>query len=172
MKKTDKKTTAKYILTAVTIAWCIMIFALSAVRSTQSNSVTVKDAGILSSIFVKDYDMKTIREQIDITAWVHHLLRKAAHFAEFAILGFLLTADIYLWFSPRKPLLFISALVSGTVYAASDEIHQYFVPGRSCEFKDVVIDAAGVAGGVIFTFIIMYIAARISAKRQKKQTNE
>ena len=35
----------------------------------------------------------------------------------------------------------------GTLYAVSDEVHQYFVPGRSCELRDMLIDACGVAVG-------------------------
>ena len=73
--KTDRKTIAKYILTVLTLAWMIMIFALSAVRATESNKVSVKDAGYISSKIVKDYDKKNYREQIDITATIHHLMR-------------------------------------------------------------------------------------------------
>jgi len=170
--KTDRKTIAKYILTVLTLAWMIMIFALSAVRATESNKVSVKDAGYISSKIVKDYDKKNYREQIDITATIHHLMRKAAHFAEFAILGAMITADIFLWFAPGNLLLFISSLVIGTVYAASDEIHQYYVPGRSCEFKDVLIDAAGVLGGVLFTLIVIYIVRRISSKKRTSEKKD
>ena len=30
-----------------------------------------------------------------------------------------------------------------SLYGASDEWHQYFVPGRSCEFGDWIADTAG-----------------------------
>ena len=36
----------------------------------------------------------------------------------------------------------------GVLYAVTDEVHQYFVPGRSCELRDALIDACGVAAGV------------------------
>ncbi len=165
MKK-DKKTIAKYILTLVTFAWMIMIFSLSAVHSTESNKVTVKDAGVLSELFVPGYKEKNIREQIDITAGVHHLLRKAAHAIEFAVLGFLFVVDIYLWFAPGKIILVLMSLIPGCLYAASDEIHQYYVPGRSCELGDVIIDSVGVAAGVICAMIVIFIVKRISEKRQ------
>ena len=39
--------------------------------------------------------------------------------------------------------------VIGTVYAVSDEVHQLFVEGRSCEVRDMLLDSAGVAAGVL-----------------------
>jgi VanZ family protein len=38
--------------------------------------------------------------------------------------------------------LLLAALVS-TVYGVSDELHQAFVPGRNCDWHDVVADAIG-----------------------------
>ena len=38
----------------------------------------------------------------------------------------------------------ILALVIGLIYAASDEIHQAFVPYRTCTFSDFLTDSAGI----------------------------
>lgn len=45
----------------------------------------------------------------------------------------------------------------GTIYAITDEIHQYFVPGRACSTFDILIDSAGVACGMILVEISLYI---------------
>jgi VanZ family protein len=66
-------------------------------------------------------------------------LRKLAHAAEFAVLGFLLLRA-----TGRVDL----ALGLGIAYAVSDEIHQHFVSGRQGAPLDVAIDAVGVAIGV------------------------
>ena len=68
------------------------------------------------------------------------LLRKTAHVAEFAVLGALLVRAL------RRDL---PAFVLGVVYAASDELHQTFVPGRSGSVQDVALDAVGVLAGVV-----------------------
>jgi VanZ family protein len=73
------------------------------------------------------------------------VLRKAAHAAEFAILGFLLLRAL-----GRD----VPALAAGIAYAASDELHQAFVPGRQGSVLDVLVDAIGVAVGV-------YVARRL-----------
>ncbi len=67
------------------------------------------------------------------------VLRKLAHAAEYAVLGFLLLralgrASASFWL--------------GAGYAVTDEIHQAFVPGRHGSPLDVAIDAAGVAIGI------------------------
>jgi VanZ like family len=73
------------------------------------------------------------------------LLRKVAHLAEYAVLGALLAralqtaAATWAWI----------AWVAGTAYAASDEFHQHFIPGRQASLLDLAIDAVGVALGVL-----------------------
>jgi VanZ family protein len=68
------------------------------------------------------------------------VLRKLAHFCEYAVLGVLLARAI-----GREPV----ALAAGVAYAATDELHQSFVPGRHAAFRDVAIDSAGVLLGVV-----------------------
>jgi VanZ family protein len=67
------------------------------------------------------------------------LLRKLGHAAEFALLGALLL---------RAVAVERLALSLGIAYAATDELHQHFVPGRVGSSFDVLIDAVGVAIGV------------------------
>lgn len=68
------------------------------------------------------------------------VLRKLAHFCEYAILGALLLRAL-----GRETY----AVAAGVVYAATDELHQHFVAGRHAAFRDVAIDAAGVLTGVL-----------------------
>jgi VanZ family protein len=70
------------------------------------------------------------------------VLRKLAHFGEYAVLGFLLVRAV-----GREPL----AVGLGIAYAGSDELHQHFVRGRHAAVRDVAIDAAGVLLGVLLT---------------------
>jgi VanZ family protein len=68
------------------------------------------------------------------------ILRKGAHLTEYAVLGALLYRAL-----GREPL----ALAVGIAYAATDELHQYFVRGRHASPVDVAIDAVGVAAGML-----------------------
>ena len=67
------------------------------------------------------------------------LLRKLAHFAEYAILGALLLRAL------RREGV---AVAAGVAYAVTDELHQHFVPGRHGSPLDVALDAVGVTLGV------------------------
>ena len=68
------------------------------------------------------------------------VLRKLAHTTEYAILGALLVR------ATRRPNL---AFGLGVLYAASDELHQTFVPGRHGSPIDVAIDSVGIALGIL-----------------------
>ena len=78
-------------------------------------------------------------------------IRKCAHFAEFMCMGMaseLFFSELYI---DRQKRLLRSGTVSAAVcvmYACSDEFHQLFVPGRSCQAADVFIDGAGAALGI------------------------
>ena len=82
------------------------------------------------------------------------VLRKLAHFGEYAVLGLLLGRAL-----GREPL----AALAGAAYAATDELHQHFVPGRRAAFRDVAIDTAGVLVGVALARLVQ--SERWSAKR-------
>lgn len=49
----------------------------------------------------------------------------------------------------------IIAWGAGTLYAVTDEFHQYFVPGRCCDWKDMCIDSAGVATGCLLCLLVV-----------------
>jgi VanZ family protein len=68
------------------------------------------------------------------------VLRKGAHVMEYAVLGVLLYRAL-----GREA----AALAAGIAYAATDELHQYFVRGRHASPVDVAIDAVGVALGML-----------------------
>lgn len=73
---------------------------------------------------------------------------KIAHFGVYFILGYLIvraiTAEKTLKIGWKKNLLI---LLIGVLYAASDEFHQLFVPGRSADLADWIADLVGVILG-------------------------
>lgn len=86
------------------------------------------------------------------------LVRKAAHLTEYGVLGIFLILFIRslkrLGAAPWRCVLI--AWLIGAAYAVSDEVHQRFVPGRSGEIRDILIDAAGVAIGIAIVCIVAY----------------
>ncbi|HEU4479740.1 MAG TPA: VanZ family protein [Pyrinomonadaceae bacterium] len=75
---------------------------------------------------------------------LHFLIRKAAHFTEYAVLGFL-AARAFIGSSHQ--VLNENWITAGTVlvvaYALLDEFHQSFVSARTASLFDSLIDIAG-----------------------------
>ena len=76
-----------------------------------------------------------------------HVLRKMAHFAEFACLGALLRRLFYLLRFPHIPGVALP-LLCGALAACVDEWIQLFVPGRCSSPLDVALDTSGVLAGI------------------------
>lgn len=67
-----------------------------------------------------------------------------AHLVEFALLALSAFWAIHRqWLSLRNP--YWPAFAYAALFALSDEVHQYFVPGRHCDWRDVLTDWAGAA---------------------------
>ena len=49
----------------------------------------------------------------------------------------------------NKKFLFLPVVIS-IFYGISDEFHQFFVPGRSCSFSDVLLDTTGILLASLF----------------------
>lgn len=82
------------------------------------------------------------------------LVRKAAHFTEYMLLG--LFSGLLLASSDGRSRFLISEAVCIAV-AVIDESIQLFSNGRSSQFRDVIIDASGSMLGLIFVLIILAI---------------
>lgn len=125
------------------VIWCGVIFFFSQQDGQESGNASelVKKLFMVIGIDVNSLlgDMATF------------IIRKGAHFTEYFIL-YLLTFNALGNARTFKRRL-TGALMFTVFYAVTDEIHQYFIPGRACALKDVLIDSSGgILGG-----IIMYI---------------
>ena len=122
------------------ITWMILIFTMSSFNSTESSNQSNFIVNIIANIF-----------NINNISILSLIIRKLAHFTEYFILGLLVYNLIY---SNQKKAYF--AIIICVLYAISDEIHQLFVPGRSCQVLDVIIDSSGSLLGIILLYIYKY----------------
>jgi VanZ family protein len=87
------------------------------------------------------------------------MVRKAAHVTEYAVFSLLLWRAFQAMRagSDRPRWRWSTALLAlgvAALYAASDEIHQYFVPSREARFGDVMLDTAGPALGLLGLWVV------------------
>lgn len=113
--------------------------------------------------------LKIVRAIFGENAFSDFIVRKAAHFCEFALLAFLFNfALLYTTGKKHIPL----GIVLTSLYAASDEFHQLFVPGRSCQASDWLLDICGGTAGAIFFIVIFLIIKYIKVKTERTEKNE
>ena len=133
---------------------CAFLLALNLIFI-WGNSLLPADASkAISDWFAEllpDREKDPVSEETEV-----HILRKAAHFAEFTALGFLLSWLMKL-LEKKKSL----ALLLGAIAACVDETIQFFVPGRGPGWKDVLIDVSGVAAGMILLCLGYAIVRKI-----------
>ena len=114
------------------ILWMIFIFVMSSFDATSSSNQSNFIVDIITSIInIKDIGLLSL------------IIRKLAHFIEYFILGILVIN-----FITRYDKIIIIAILLCIIYATSDEIHQIFVPGRSCQIIDIMIDSLGSIMGI------------------------
>ena len=140
-----KKVMIRVVMLLLTIGWMAMIFGFSAQTGEESGGMSAMIAEPVTEMLAAlDGDMTAV-EQEALYWQVDGAVRMAAHFAEYAVLGILLSLT---WCSFRRVRL-LEPWVTGVVYAVADEIHQAFTPDRVCDPLDVLIDAAGVLLGAL-----------------------
>lgn len=106
-------------------------------------------------------------ERLKLSEKLQFPIRKGAHMTEYAVLGISILIPLILWKETwsYKKLVLVSILLT-TFYAATDEVHQLFVLGRSGQISDVLVDGTGAAIGIIFASLIY---SKIKNKRIKNE---
>jgi len=97
-----------------------------------------------------------------------HFLRKAAHFSEFALLGFEKALFSDLNNLHEKIHKYSTCLAMGLFAAFIDETIQLFIEGRSGEVRDMWIDLMGFIAGMLAGALVMGIARRGKRGNLKK----
>lgn len=152
MKTILKSKALRFIITGL---WCLMIFMFSANSADTSGKQSGRIVGIVIDVFVPDYDSLSEARQEQITDTVTFIVRKSAHFTEYLVLGALVFWCLYK--TKDKRLRTALAAVLTSLYSVTDELHQLFSDGRSCELRDVLIDTCGGITGALGALLIFVI---------------
>ena len=136
----------------------VCIFLFSCENADDSSDTSGNFVNLIISIFYGDYDELPLWEQEEIRGNISHFIRKTAHFTIFAALGFF----AFLTSGQRKLLCKGTAavLIFCGLYAVSDELHQYFVPGRACMLRDMLLDTCGSLAGIAAALAAVKIFSR------------
>lgn len=153
----------RFVLWTFVLIVTITIFLFSAQNGTTSGQLSGGITEKVVEVVEPDYDSLPEPEQQTLFDAVQFAVRKSAHFSEYALLGFLLRLLCASYALRRGGLV---AWLCGTGYAATDELHQWFVAARSAMWQDVCLDSSGVLAGVLLaTGILALIAYRRNRRR-------
>lgn len=163
MKKFDKKEQIKIIKAILIVIWMIVIFNFSNQGGTKSSGTSSKVTKIIINVITKDKEEpnKQTMERIE------KVVRKGAHYTIYTIGGFLIMNYTYSMDKTKKQKI-LGSLLFGAFYAATDELHQYFVPGRSARLFDVGVDTLGVLTGIGLYLVLMNMITKVVRKNRKK----
>lgn len=162
-----KTVIARTALVLATVLWMGVIFLFSAEPSEKSTGTSDSVIEGILSATVQEYDDLDRAEQKELIGSYSLLTRKLAHFTAYLVLGVLLSLTL-ISFGIKDKRCFITGLLLCALYAVSDEVHQYFVPGRACRLLDVLIDSSGSAAGAGAVYLIRMLFLR----RRKPPTRD
>ena len=145
----------RVLLIILIIINCIAIFRFSAEKSTESDETSNIVVNAIIELNPKTKNLNTIEKE-EAKKSIVTPVRKTAHFTIYTSLGMLLFLCAKTFNGNNKRRALISFILA-FLYACSDEIHQLFVPGRSGEFKDVLIDSLGAFTGIMIVYLVCYL---------------
>ncbi len=154
----------RYILVILWIALMFFIVWFSSRPDYESTEQSIRIGKLVCHLIVNGYDDLTETAKYEYAAAIDHIVRKSAHFCEYAALGALTINASWLFFgylrmkfkwkgSAYYPL--IAAIAWCILFATSDEIHQLFVPGRFGSAADVMLDTIGAVVGIMIPTVIL-----------------
>ena len=128
------------------IGWMLLIFFMS----NQPADISNKQSDLAINLFsIIGIDLNNHLGEI-----ASFVVRKAAHFTEYFILGVLSTVTVLHMTWKRR---WVCGLGFCVAIACLDECLQLFVSGRSGKVIDVLIDGAGALVGLLIVYLVVRI---------------
>jgi len=137
--------------------WMSVIFGFSNQKAEDSSKLSDGLIIKVAKVFV-DKDL-SIEKQEKLLDKYTKVVRKTAHFSIYLILG-VLVVNLLFEYNTNKKIILFSILIC-IIYSITDEFHQLFVPGRSGEVRDVLIDSSGALVGIgLYKFFMNKIKSK------------
>ena len=156
------KTKIKWGIWAAVLLWMVVIFCFSAQNGTQSAQLSETVQQYIVQIVGAAPQAQDTNDQL--------ILRKAAHFTVYLVLGgFCMAALLQTPRFTRVRQKAAVALAISAGYAASDELHQFFVEERSARILDVGIDTVGAVCGIMLVLLVLKFWQKRQKKKEQKQ---
>ena len=159
--------THKFFLPALLIFQMLFIFIMSSFGHTSSDAQSNIFVDFIAQNF--PHVRHGLENNLISLNTLIFLVRKTAHFTEYAILGSLFFLNLKSWQRSKSStsMNILLSLIFSFLYACTDELHQIFIPGRSAQFRDVLIDTLGASFGILITYLTIKLFTKIKARAHK-----
>ncbi len=141
------------ILIILLILTFFQIFRFSNQNGEKSSGISRKITTAVTKNVKKIQELDENKQE-EVLGKIEKVIRKLAHFSIYMVVGMLMMLLMSTYKIKQFDRIAIS-LITGIIYASSDEIHQLFIPGRSAMITDVMIDTLGVLVGILLIKIVM-----------------
>ena len=166
MKNNKRLLITFIIVTVIAVLIDGYIIMHSCFNANLSSSSSGRAVAILKTI-INFFHKNTINES-NIGVFTHVVRKLIGHFGFFLIAGIFNTWSIYLGQKDYRlfnyTLFIFGTLTFGFLLASFTEFIQMFVPGRSGETKDALIDFSGYSIGATIIYVITLIITKKNRK--------
>lgn len=153
------KRNSSIIWTIIVILYVGFIFHNSLTPAIESS----KQSGATLSMSLTIFDALGISGE-----WLtEHIIRKMAHFGEYALLGVFLWKCLQSYEIPKKVWLIVQLWLI-TMLPLIDETLQLFTEGRSGQISDVWLDIFGAVAGSLLVICVRGARHKIQNQREKQ----
>ncbi len=152
-RKNARTSKSKVLMTVITVVFICLIFLQSAMSAETSSAESSGLTTFINNFFIG------LKLNVALS---HDFVRKLAHFAEFFILGILLTSTACTYkVKPYRSIF--SLLFFGLAAAVSDETIQIFAVDRGSSVQDILLDFFGILVGV--GICLLFICIKNAVRR-------
>ena len=137
----------KHYLLVIVLFWMILIYYFSQQTVYESIRVSSVPTMVLTGILDFLFPNSIFEEK-----YIHHIVRKFAHFTIYFILGVLVSYLLNIGKRKGQKIIFIAVLCC-LLFAISDETLQLFIYGRGAQASDVLIDILGASLGILYVYL-------------------
>ena len=137
----------KYYKFGIVMFWMILIYFFSQQTVDESIKLSSVPTMVFSELLELLFPNSAFEEE-----YIHHIVRKLAHFTIYFILGILVSYLLNVGKRKGKKIIFI-AVICCLLFAISDETLQLFIYGRGAQVTDVLIDISGASLGILFVYL-------------------
>ena len=101
------------------------------------------------------------QERIEFLEDTFYMSDKLLHFIAYFFYGLTIQFALINSNNYNKKKFIFTILIIGSLFGVSDEIHQYFIEGRSSDIFDWIADSLGIASSLLIKNVVLWFKNRV-----------